>query len=371
MLKMKNEKGFGCFPWFPRVRGGEGFGKAVRMKHEKGGGCFSWFPRVGWEGLGKAQNEAWKRVCDASHGSQEWGGKGLGTLKMKHEKGVGCFSWVPRSGVGRVWAGLKWSINRGLGVLHGSQEWGGKGLGTLKMKHEKGFGCFMVPKSRVGRAWEGSKWSLKKGLGASWFGSQEWGGKGLGRFKMVSKSVVGMVWKFQKRSMKKMLKYDGWKGVWVFLMVPKSAGGRGVWESWKWNMKKGGGCFSWFPRVGWEGFGKAQNEAWKKVWVLHGSQAWGGKGLGRPKMKHEKRCWVLHGSQEWGGKGLRRFKMVPKSVVGNGLGKQKNDAWKRCCVLHGSQEWGGKGLGTLKMKHENGFGCFMAPKTGVGRVWER
>ena len=22
------------------------------------------------------------------------------------------------------------------------------------------------------------------------------------------------------------------------------------------------------------------------------------------------------------------------------------------------------------MKHEKGFGCFMAPKTGVGRVWE-
>ena len=30
------------------------------------------------------------------------------------------------------------------------------------------------------------------------------------------------------------------------------------------------------------------------------------------------------------------------------------------CVLHGSQEWGGKGLETLKMKHEKGFGCFMA-----------
>ena len=29
-------------------------------------------------------------------------------------------------------------------------------------------------------------------------GSQEWGGKGLGRFKMVPKSVVGMVWEGQK-----------------------------------------------------------------------------------------------------------------------------------------------------------------------------
>ena len=40
-------------------------------------------------------------------------------------------------------------------VLHGSQEWGGKGLETLRMKHEKGFACFMVPKSGVGRVWEG------------------------------------------------------------------------------------------------------------------------------------------------------------------------------------------------------------------------
>ena len=38
--------------------------------------------------------------------------------------------------------------------------------------------------------------------------------------------------------------------------------------------------------------GKAQNEAWKRVWVLHGSQAWGGKGVGSPKkMKHEKGPW--------------------------------------------------------------------------------
>ena len=39
-------------------------------------------------------------------------------------------------------------------------------------------------------------------------------------------------------------------------------------------------------------------------------------------------------------------------------------------MLHGSQARGGKGLGTLKIKHEKGFGCFMAPKSGVGRVWE-
>ena len=56
------------------------------------------------------------------HGSQEWGGKGLGNAKMKHEKGF--------------WA------------LYGSQEWGGKGFGMQKMKHEKGLGVFlMVPKN--------------------------------------------------------------------------------------------------------------------------------------------------------------------------------------------------------------------------------
>ena len=49
------------------------------------------------------------------HGSQKCGGKGLGTLKMKHEKGLGA-SWLLRMG--------------------------GKGLERLKMKHEKGFGCF-------------------------------------------------------------------------------------------------------------------------------------------------------------------------------------------------------------------------------------
>ena len=47
---------------------------------------------------------------------------------MKHEKGFGGFM-VSMSGVASVW----------------DQEWGGKGLGRLKLKHEKGFGCFMVP----------------------------------------------------------------------------------------------------------------------------------------------------------------------------------------------------------------------------------
>ena len=56
-------------------------------------------------------------------------------------------------------------------MLHGSQE-GGKGLGRLKMKHERGFGCFMVPMSGVGRVWEGQKRSTKMNLGVS-HGSQE------------------------------------------------------------------------------------------------------------------------------------------------------------------------------------------------------
>ena len=102
------------------------------------------------------------------HGSQEWGGKGLGTLKMKHEKGVGCFSWFPRVG----WEGLGKAQNEAckrVWVLHGSQAWGGKGSGECqkmpKMKHEKGGGCFMVHKSRV------------EGLGKVQNGSQEWFGK--------------------------------------------------------------------------------------------------------------------------------------------------------------------------------------------------
>ena len=44
-----------------------------------------------------------KRGLGVSYGSQEWGGKGLGKLNMKHEKGFGCFSWFPRVG----WEGFK------------------------------------------------------------------------------------------------------------------------------------------------------------------------------------------------------------------------------------------------------------------------
>ena len=58
-------------------------------------------------------------------------------------------------------------------MLHGSQAWGGKGPGRPKMKHEKGFGCFMAPKS----GWEG--------FGKVQNGSEECGGL------MVPKSGVG------------------------------------------------------------------------------------------------------------------------------------------------------------------------------------
>ena len=77
------------------------------------------------------------------------------------------------------------------------------------MKHEKGFGCFMVPMSGVG---------------------------GVGKAKNEAS-----------------------KRVCVFLMVRKSGVGR-VWEGQKRSMKRGLGA-SWFPRVGWEGSGKAKNEA--------------------------------------------------------------------------------------------------------------
>ena len=50
-----------------------------------------------------------KRGLGVSHGSQEWGGKGLGKLRMKHEKGFGCFSWFPRVG----WEGLGKAQNEG------------------------------------------------------------------------------------------------------------------------------------------------------------------------------------------------------------------------------------------------------------------
>ena len=44
---------------------------------------------------------------------------------------------------------------KGVGYFVVPKEWGGKGLGRLKMKHEKGFGRFMVRKGGAGRVWEG------------------------------------------------------------------------------------------------------------------------------------------------------------------------------------------------------------------------
>ena len=64
-----------------------------------------------------------------------------------------CFM-VPKSGVG---AKAKNEALKGVWVLHGSQERGGKGLGRLEMKHEKGFGCFSWF-VRVG--WEGAPTTL-------------------------------------------------------------------------------------------------------------------------------------------------------------------------------------------------------------------
>ena len=103
---------------------------------------------------------------------------------------------VPKSGVGRVREGQK-------------------------LKHEKGFGCFMAPKSGVGR---------------------------------METSAVGDSAGRRKRSLRHLTR--------PLLM----------------KHEKGGGCFSWFPRVGWEeseaskrgsrfprvgweGLGKTQNEA--------------------------------------------------------------------------------------------------------------
>ena len=61
---------------------------------------------------------------------------------MKKEFGT---SWFPR---------VEWKKELGTSWFPGV---GWEGFGKLKLKHDQGFGCFMVPKSGVGRAWEGSK----------------------------------------------------------------------------------------------------------------------------------------------------------------------------------------------------------------------
>ena len=78
----------------------------------------------------------------------EWEGLGW-------RKGFGL-PMLPKNRVGKASEGLKRTMKKGL-VLHGSQGWGGNGLGRPKVKHEKGVRYFVVPKSGVGRAWEGQK----------------------------------------------------------------------------------------------------------------------------------------------------------------------------------------------------------------------
>ena len=68
-------------------------------------------------------------------------------------------------------------MKRGLGISHGSQEWGGNGFGRWK-------------------------WNMKRGLGAWWFPRVGWEGFGN-------------------------IKNEVWTGGRVFLMVPKSGVGRG------------------------------------------------------------------------------------------------------------------------------------------------
>ena len=111
-------------------------------------------------------------------------------------------------------------------------------------------------------------------------------------------------------------------------MVPKSGVGR-AWEGSKWSMKRGLGA-SWFPSVGW-------------VWE---GQKW--------SMKTGGGCFMAHKSGV--GRAWEGSNWFPR-VLWEWFGKAKN-----------SQDWGGKGLGRLKMKHEKGFGCFMVPKSGVGRM---
>ena len=52
-----------------------------------------------------------------------------------------------------------------------------------------------------------------------------------------------------------------------------------------------------------------------------------------------------------------------------GFGKAQNKAWGGGWAAHASLAWGG--LGRVKTNHEKGFGFFMVPKSGVGRVWRR
>ena len=51
--------------------------------------------------------------------------------------------------------------------------------------------------------------------------------------------------------------------------------------------------------------------------------------------------------------------------------KAQNEAWGMVWAAHASQDWGGKDLGRCRKGQANiakGFGCFMIPKSGAGRV---
>ena len=92
----------------------------------------------------------------ASNRSQAWGGEGLGRLNMKHGEGFGlpmCFPRIGwkgsmRRGLGVSWGGAAQCVPGRVWVFHGSQEWGGKGLGRLT----QGFGLPIRPNKGAGRA---------------------------------------------------------------------------------------------------------------------------------------------------------------------------------------------------------------------------
>ena len=134
----------------------------------------------------------------------------------------------------------------------------GKGLGMLKMKHEKGVGCFMVHKSEVGRAWECPKW-FRKVL---------WGPlptPPLRTMRNTQTSFHASFLAFPNPSHPTLGSHEAPKPFSSFIFTVPSHPNLGNHEAW--SIKKGLGA-SWFPRVGWEGFGKVKNEAWKGGWVF-------------------------------------------------------------------------------------------------------
>ena len=140
-----------------------------------------------------------------------------------------------------------------------SMKGAGKGLGKLKMKHEKGVGCFMVHKREVGRAWEGSKWFPK----VLW---EPLPTPAVGTMRNTQTPFHASCLAFAPIPLLGTVEHETSKGVWV-LHGSQGWGGKGLGRFEKWNMKKGLGA-SWFPSVGLEGSGKAKIETWKEVWVF-------------------------------------------------------------------------------------------------------